>query len=145
MSDAGAQVFTYGCLMIPPVMETVTGRLFATEPALLQGFARYALRGETYPGLVPESTAATEGVLWRHVDDDSLRRLDEFEGDWYERQRVTAIVGDKPLSVDTYVLVQAQHHRVSHRRWLRDRFETRYLQDFLSSYERTSAPMIDSP
>lgn len=144
MSDAGAHVFTYGSLMIPRVMEAVTGRLFATAPALLQGFARYALRGETYPGLVPETTAATDGVLWRHVDDDSLRLLDEFEGDWYERQRVTAIVGGDPVSVETYVLVETQRHRVSHRRWLRDRFETRYLQDFLSSYESTAAPMSDN-
>jgi gamma-glutamylcyclotransferase (GGCT)/AIG2-like uncharacterized protein YtfP len=129
-------VFTYGCLMIPRVMQVVTGRVFVGEAGLLQGYARYALRGETYPGLVPEAAAATDGVLWYEVDDNGLGQLDEFEGDWYERQSVTAIVGDQPVPAQVYVLVEAQYHRVSHRRWLRDRFERRYLLDFLANYER---------
>ncbi|MDA0333582.1 MAG: gamma-glutamylcyclotransferase [bacterium] len=134
MSDAASHVFTYGTLTIPRVMAVVTGHTFVAEPALLQGWARYALRGETYPGLVCEATAACDGVLWRQVDADSLRRLDEFEGDWYRRQMVTVLADGVPVAAQTYVLVEAQHHRVSHRRWLRDRFERRFLRDFLAKY-----------
>ena len=127
-------VFTYGSLMVPRVMETVTGRLFDQAPALLRGFARYALRGETYPGLVQEVTATTDGVLWRDVDDDSLRRIDDFEGDWYERHPVSVIAGADEIQAETYVLIEAQRHRVSRRTWSRSRFESRYLQRFLASY-----------
>ncbi len=134
MSDAGTNVFTYGTLTIVRVMEAVTGHAFVAEPALLPEYARYALRGETYPGLVCEATAACDGVLWRQVDDDSLRRLDAFEGDWYRRQTVTVLADGVSVAAETYVLVEAQHHRVSHRRWLRDRFERRFLQDFLAKY-----------
>ena len=131
----GVHVFTYGSLMIPRVMQVVTGHLFADSPALVQGFARYTLRGETYPGLVEEAMAATKGVLWHDVDEDSLSRLDVFEGEWYMRRSVPIIVDDQPIDAETYILAGAQRHRVSHRRWSRDRFETRYLQRFLASYD----------
>jgi gamma-glutamylcyclotransferase (GGCT)/AIG2-like uncharacterized protein YtfP len=127
-------VFTYGSLMIPRVMEVVVGRLFDAQAALLQGYARYALRGETYPGLVEEAAAAADGVLWHDVDDASLRRLDDFEGDWYERRTVTVMADAVELPAETYVLIPAQHHRVSRRPWNRARFESRYLQGFLSRY-----------
>lgn len=134
-------VFTYGSLTIGRVMQVVTGRLFDEQPARLTGYARYALRGETYPGLVEEPGAATDGVLWREVDDDSLRRLDEFEGDWYERRRVDVHAGadGATVSAETYVLVRAQHHRVSRRSWNRARFEARYLPGFLSRYRGFAA------
>lgn len=137
-------MFTYGSLMIPRVMEAVCGRTFDAVEALLQGYARYALRGETYPGLIPEAGVATDGVLWQGIDAQCLRRLDEFEGDWYTRESVTvllsptsATVPEQRLAAQTYVLVPAQHFRVSRRRWSRDRFETRYLQRFLANYVRS--------
>lgn len=140
MGAADAAVFTYGSLMIPRVMEAVCGHTFEAVDALLRGYARYTLRGETYPGLVPEAGVATDGVLWQGVDADSLRRLDVFEGDWYTRESVTVWTDLTPgaegqaCEAQTYVLVPAQHFRVSRRRWSRDRFETRYLQRFLSTY-----------
>ena len=131
----GTAVFTYGSLMIPAVMEAVTGQRFEHEPARLLGFARYALRGETYPGLVEEPAAATDGILWRPIDAASVDRLDDFEGEWYERRNViveTETGGES--AAFTYVLHPDQHHRVSRRSWSRSRFESRYLQGFLSRY-----------
>lgn len=128
-------VFTYGSLMIPAVMEAVTGSLFDSTPARLTGYARYALRGETYPGLVDEAAAATDGLLWRAVDAASLAQLDRFEGDWYERRTVRVdVINDESVDAETYVLLPEQRHRVSRRSWNRARFESRYLQRFLSTY-----------
>lgn len=132
--SAPINVFTYGSLMIPRVMEVISGKLFDAAAARLQGYVRYALRGETYPGLVEEAAAATDGVLWRDVDDDSLQRIDAFEGDWYERHAVQVLVEEDAVAAQTYVLIGTQRHRVSRRPWSRARFESRYLQRFLSSY-----------
>lgn len=125
--------------MIPRVMEVISGRLFDAVPARLQGYVRYALRGETYPGLVEEPTAATDGVLWRDVDEDSLQRIDAFEGEWYERHTVQVIAEENAMPAETYVLIEAQRHRLSRRPWSRARFESRYLQRFLSSYGGSTA------
>ncbi|MBT3344758.1 MAG: gamma-glutamylcyclotransferase [Gemmatimonadetes bacterium] len=132
-------VFSYGTLMIAQVMEAVTGQVFETEPALVAGFARYGLRGESYPALVPEASCATDGVLWRDVDMEALQHLDAFEGDWYQRISVQVMLGDPPgpactAQAETYVLVETQRHRLNHRRWSRDRFETHRLPQFLREY-----------
>lgn len=137
-------VFAYGTLMIPQVMQMVTGHQFVCEPALLPGYARYGLRGETYPALVPEAVRATDGVLWRDVDAESLARLDAFEGDWYARLSVQALLGEPPSeasSIDavTYALIDDQRHRLNHRRWSRDRFETHHLAQFLKDYRGFAA------
>ncbi len=140
-------VFSYGTLMIAQVMEAVTGGHFRAEPALVAGFARYGLRGESYPALVPETSCATDGVLWHDVDGDSLQRLDAFEGDWYQRIAVQVMLGDPPgpgltAQAETYVLVEAQRHRLNHRRWSRDRFESQRLPQFLKQYCR---PAVSPP
>ncbi|HCL27784.1 MAG TPA: gamma-glutamylcyclotransferase [Candidatus Latescibacteria bacterium] len=135
MSTSAVHVFAYGSLMIPRVMDRVAGRLFVQEPAQLQGYARYALRGETYPGLVEEEGVATDGVLWRDIGDDDLQRLDTFEGEWYERRTVWVVVGADQVQAETYVLIRTQQHRVSRRSWSRNRFESRYLQNFLANYK----------
>ena len=133
-------LFAYGTLAFPRLMEAVTGRTFASQPALLEGYARYALRGATFPGLVEEGHSATDGVLWRDLDAASLARVDDYEGDWYERRAVTVRAGDAPLPAQTYVLVDAQRRRVSRRRWVAARFESRYLRRCLAEYGRGDAP-----
>ena len=138
-------VFAYGTLTFAQVMETVTGMAFTCESALLPGFARYGLRGESYPALVPEAARATDGILWRDVDDASLQQLDAFEGAWYERAIVSVLVGDPPdesapVEAVTYVLVETQHRRLNRRRWSRDRFETHHLAQFLKWYRSNPSP-----
>ncbi|MEE2658260.1 MAG: gamma-glutamylcyclotransferase family protein [Candidatus Latescibacterota bacterium] len=131
MSAGRYDLFAYGSLQLSRIMQVATGRLFECEPALLRGYARYALRGETYPGIVEDVGNSTDGVLWRDLDDATLTCLDTFEGSWYRRDEVTVIVGDESIPAVTYVLVSEQQHRVSRRRWSLKRFETRCLQRFL--------------
>lgn len=133
-------LFAYGTLAFPRLMEAVTGRTFSSQPALLKGYARYALRGSTFPGLVEEGHSATDGTLWRDVDAASLARVDAYEGDWYQRQAVTVRAGDAPQPAQTFVLVDAQRHRVSRRRWVAARFESRYLRRCLAEFGRRDTP-----
>jgi gamma-glutamylcyclotransferase (GGCT)/AIG2-like uncharacterized protein YtfP len=140
-----SNVFAYGTLTFAQVMETVTNTVFAHEPALLPGFARYGLRGESYPALIQEATRATDGILWRDVDEASLQQLDAFEGEWYERVIVSTRVGDPPdesapVQAVTYVLVETQHRRLNRRRWSRDRFEAHHLAQFLRRYRSNPSP-----
>ncbi len=40
-------VFTYGTLMLPSVMESVTGRRFSSRKATLDGYARFRVKSAT--------------------------------------------------------------------------------------------------
>ncbi|MDG2306198.1 MAG: gamma-glutamylcyclotransferase [Candidatus Binatia bacterium] len=83
---AGRAVFTYGTLMFPVVMDTVTGQTLESHRASLAGFQRFGVSGEVYPGIVEAEGKTTLGRLYLAVDDDTLAVLDRFE-DWlYERR-----------------------------------------------------------
>ena len=133
-------VFTYGTLMISSVMEAVTGRRFASQNAILHGYARFRLEGATYPGLIPQENAITDGVLYLNVDPSSLARLDAFEGAFYNRVRVEVEVETGALLPSAvYVVAPPHRHRLTPEAWRLDDFRRAHLAAFLASYHGFSA------
>ena len=97
--------FTYGTLMCEDIMEEVTGCRHMAEPAVLKGFRRFAVRGELYPGIIPREDGNVPGVIYRDVSPNAWHRLDEFEGELYERRKVEIILpGGGSLWAGTYVV-----------------------------------------
>jgi len=64
------------------------GRAFAPVAATLEGYARYLVKGEDYPGIIAETGATVKGLLLRGIDSKSLQRLDQYEGALYQRRQV---------------------------------------------------------
>lgn len=132
---ATLHVFAYGTLMVPAVMEAVTGRRWASEPALLRDYARFRLRGASYPGILPQAGATTDGVLYRAVDPAALARLDAFEGRFYDRLRVRVETPKETQHpAEVYVVAPAHRHRLSAETWHLDAFRREHLDAFLASY-----------
>ena len=133
-------IFSYGSLMVASVMEAVTGSRFASQNAVLHGYARFRLEGATYPGLIPQEGATTDGVLYLDVDPSSLARLDAFEGTFYDRVRVeTETVEGERLEAEVYVVTPHHRHRLSAKAWHLDDFRRDHLEAFLASYHGFSA------
>jgi gamma-glutamylcyclotransferase (GGCT)/AIG2-like uncharacterized protein YtfP len=125
-------LFAYGTLELPAVLEALTGRRFASEPALLAGFARFRLRGRPYPGAVPCPGASTPGQLYHGLDGSSLALLDDFEGELYERRRVEVqgAAGARHAAF-AYLLGASHVALLSGEPWERARFEAEQLPDAL--------------
>ncbi|MBM4337690.1 MAG: gamma-glutamylcyclotransferase [Deltaproteobacteria bacterium] len=125
-------LFCYGSLEFAEVMREVTGRTFAGEPAVLDGFARYRVRDADYPGLLPESGACTRGTLYREVDDTALAALDRFEGPLYERRWLEVRVADgaRPHA-SVYVVREAQRDLLTREPWDERAFARDRLEAFL--------------
>jgi gamma-glutamylcyclotransferase (GGCT)/AIG2-like uncharacterized protein YtfP len=129
-------VFTYGSLMIPSVMAAVTGKHFQVMKACLREYARFKVKGESYPGIIYKTGAATDGVVHRDVDDLSLNLLDDFEGELYKRISVPVEVDQSgALIAETYVVSPEHLHRLSSVPWDLDKFKKENLQEFLRSYK----------
>ena len=127
-----AALFAYGTLELPAVLEALTGRQFASEPALLAGFARFRLRGQPFPGAIPSPSASTPGRLYHGLDARSLALLDDFEGELYERQRVEVQSAAGGLrTAFAYVLAAAHAALLSSEPWQRERFEAEQLPGYL--------------
>lgn len=98
-------LFAYGTLMCEEIMNEVSGRRLSHAPGTLAGYRRYSVRGEHYPGIVPEEGAHVHGVVYWDVPPAAWERLDRFEGDMYARQRVEIHLADGgTLSAMTYVV-----------------------------------------
>ena len=117
-------LFAYGTLIFDDVMMRVTGRTFQGRAAVLQGYARYGMMSGPYPGIVQKKGSAVEGKLYFHIDDDSLKRLDEFEGDQYDRIHVK-VKDEKGRLQDalTYKVKDACAHQVSCEAWRPEQFK----------------------
>jgi len=128
-------IFTYGSLMFPSVMKAVTGREFSSETARVRNHARFKVKGESYPGLTLLEGAVTEGVLYRDVDALSVRRLDDFEGELYERTEIPAhTLEGESLTAQTYVIKAQYRDRLSSEEWDPEHFEKADLSEFISTY-----------
>ena len=128
-------IFTYGTLMIPEVMYAVTTREFCFDNAILRGYARFTVKGESYPGIVPATDAVTEGIVYFDVDELSLKRLDAFEGDLYQRKPVRVETKEREIrDAATYVIKPKFSNHISSSEWNVMEFAQKHLKAFLEIY-----------
>ncbi len=129
-------IFTYGTLMIPAVMVAVAGRYFRSQKATLRDYARFTVKRESYPGIIPMADALTAGIVYFDVDEWSSARLDTFEGDLYQRTSVRVEAqGEEMLNAETYVTKPEYRGYLSFKVWDVKRFIQNDLEAFLSTYQ----------
>lgn len=102
-------IFTYDSLMFPQIWQRVVRGDYRSTPASAQGFARYALLDDTYPGMVARPDAVVEGVLYYDVDVQDIAALDAFEGSEYRRDAISIAIksGDSMIAC-TYIFLAEQ-------------------------------------
>jgi gamma-glutamylcyclotransferase (GGCT)/AIG2-like uncharacterized protein YtfP len=115
---AGERLFAYGTLRDPARMTRLLGAAPPRAPARLSGWRCEGVRGESFPGIVPDPDASVEGDLYGRLDPTALRRLDAYEGPLYERirVRVDARTG-APAEAWVYALRPAHRGRLDGRPW----------------------------
>ncbi|HEY0845610.1 MAG TPA: gamma-glutamylcyclotransferase family protein [Noviherbaspirillum sp.] len=127
-----SHVFTYGSLMFARIWGRVVRGEYASMPAVAYGHARYAIRGETYPGMVARSGASVEGVLYFDVGHEDIGALDAFEGSEYRRASIAVTLpGGESVQADTYIYLLPE--KLSESPWSPDAFE---MERFIGTYCR---------
>jgi gamma-glutamylcyclotransferase (GGCT)/AIG2-like uncharacterized protein YtfP len=97
-------VFTYGSLMFPEVWEKVVRGKYASAPAVAHGYARFAICGETYPGMVAAQGQSVSGVVYFDVGPEDLATLDAFEGVPYRRDALQVrLASGEEVGADSYI------------------------------------------
>ncbi len=128
-------IFAYGTLLIPDVMYAVTTREFRFIDAILRGYARFTVKGESYPGIIPATHAVTVGIIYFDVDKLSLERLDAFEGDLYQRTPILAeMKGGEIFNAETFVIKPKFRGYLSSKEWNVKEFTRKHLEAFLETY-----------
>lgn len=128
-------VFVYGTLMDDEIGGRMGLGRYGKVQAALHGFRRKMVRGEVYPGLIEDKDGAVAGLLYLDVADDDVNRLDCFEGEEYERIRVTAhLENGSPLTCETYLFREEFRHRLMDEEWdpktFREEGRNRFIEDY---------------
>ncbi len=116
--------------MFAEVWQRVVRSQYASCAATLDDYRRLAVRDETYPGIVASNGDSVIGVVYADVDAADVARLDQFEGELY--QRIDAVVTNangRAIQVQTYLFLQPA--KLSDQPWLPESFA---LQQFLATY-----------
>jgi gamma-glutamylcyclotransferase (GGCT)/AIG2-like uncharacterized protein YtfP len=87
-SSSPSDLFTYGSLMCADIMAQVAGVYLQSSSAVLNGYRRFLVRGEQYPGIVADSGGKVAGRVYHDIPQASWERLDRFEGEMYARHKV---------------------------------------------------------
>jgi hypothetical protein len=116
--------------MFPQVWQRVVRGTYHSASATVNGYARYAIVGETYPAMIEQTAATVHGVVYFDVDEDDVAVLDAFESTDYRRECVSARIGANEVrAVEAYVYLDTS--RISNAPWEPETFQ---LQHFLDSY-----------
>jgi len=124
-------LFAYGTLQLPLILQAVVGGHWPGTPALLQGYARYRVRGKPYPAIVPEPGGNVAGLVYPGVGANEIEQLDRYEGDLYERQTLDVRAGGATLQALTYVLREQHRALLSNESWELGAFEREHLSNYL--------------
>ncbi|MCA9265338.1 MAG: gamma-glutamylcyclotransferase [Planctomycetales bacterium] len=115
MSQQSTNLFVYGTLLVPAIMQRVAGERLAATAGVLHGYVRKTVRGEVFPAIKPSPTEAVEGQLYWRLGANAIRRLDAFEGPLYQRVEVNIELGEGVhVAADTYVIA------LRHETWMTD-------------------------
>jgi gamma-glutamylcyclotransferase (GGCT)/AIG2-like uncharacterized protein YtfP len=110
--EVDGNLFVYGTLLLPAVIEALIDRVPRALAATLSGYGRHRLIGKVYPAIAVEPAARVDGLVYRGLDRGERMILDAFEGSMYTRRRVHAHTRpDEVVAADAYV-VDDDHPRL---------------------------------
>ncbi|WP_455206396.1 gamma-glutamylcyclotransferase family protein [Kaarinaea lacus] len=127
------KLFVYGTLEFPLVVKKLLGTTLAGERAVLEDYGRYLLVNRSYPGIIIQTGARVDGVLYRDVTPKFFKILDRYEDDIYERRQVTVMNAHSQLvSAWAYVIPLQHKKELSKKPWSREDFANTNLKRFLN-------------
>jgi len=119
-------VFAYGTLMLPHIVEALTGSMVSPRAARLYGYSRYAFRNRCYPGIIVDEHGVVDGVIYTGVDDRTLAVFDWFEDVLYERRMLTVHAGNETLDAHAYVVSVRHQKKLTRQEWDPEKFIERH-------------------
>jgi gamma-glutamylcyclotransferase (GGCT)/AIG2-like uncharacterized protein YtfP len=128
-------IFTYGSLMFSEVWNKVVQGNYYSSSATLQGYRRFCIRNESYPGLrKANSYDKVNGIVYHDIDNQDLMRLDAFEGGCYERLPVTVDLGNSKIKSHVYLIRDQYLFLATEKQWDPEDFYKKSIGDFVATY-----------
>ena len=124
-------IFVYGTLLLPAILERLTGKSFKTSSAVLSGYKRFCVINCDYPAIIRLDDSKTMGLIIEKTDDSTLAVLSFYEGDEYEIRKVIVLLNGKPEDALTFVWVKGNEY-LEDKEWDLTNFEINSLEHYLN-------------
>ncbi len=99
-------IFVYGSLMFPEIVEALTGRQIEMVDAVLDGYKRYQIfdgdEPRSYPAIQKTEGESVTGRILLNVDEEDLQILDYFEDVGYDRKTERVVIDGVEVEVEVY-------------------------------------------
>ena len=138
MVCTGRPLFAYGSLMFPEIIRSVIGRVPEGRPAIIQGYRRLVVAGESFPGMIKvgESDERVEGLLYMDITSEEWKRIIAFEDEFYELTEVAVSRLGENLSALAFVVPPAKKSLLAQEQWHPDYFRKHHLGRLLAETNR---------
>ncbi|MFY0691801.1 MAG: gamma-glutamylcyclotransferase [Paracoccaceae bacterium] len=101
---AGATLFFYGTLRDIDLLQVVTGREVAPQPARLPGYEVFWAAGQDFPMIAPDPDGQAEGIILRDLSPQEVARFDYYELPYgYVLTEVSVETAEGPLAAQVYM------------------------------------------
>ena len=118
--------------MCPDIMWKISGSKLVQLPGILKGFSRRVVKGELYPAIIADSENCVQGIVYTDVSESAWSRLDDFEGEMYDRRRVTIeLLSGTAILADAYICKHAFLHCLDAKDWDFEEFVKKGKAGFL--------------
>lgn len=120
--------------MVPEIWTAVTGNHSVSQAATLCGYACFRVKDAEYPGIIATGNPGDRvtGCVYRDLDAQIFRRLDQYEDDFYQRVPVlTGTASNEPLACQTYLVPDARREVLSEQHWDLDWFQKHAQASFI--------------
>jgi len=118
-------LFVYGTLQLPEKLQSLLGRVPSLEPATLHDYRCGLVARADFPGIVPQQDSVVNGQVLAPLSQAELEILDQYEGELYQRLRVTVVADRGPVNVWVYAIAPWARGRVTEQAWTIEAYRTR--------------------
>jgi gamma-glutamylcyclotransferase (GGCT)/AIG2-like uncharacterized protein YtfP len=112
------KLFVYGTLLSKGIWKSIVSGDYASDSAILNGYARKKVKRKNYPGLVERDGSKVEGMLYYDISEEDFRKLDAYEGEEYARTKVSVhLSSGKSIESFTYLFKKEYFGKLTKSEW----------------------------
>lgn len=118
--------------MFMELARALTGKSFTTKFGQLHGYAQFVIKEEGQSAMIPFPDRSVDGVVYMDVDEESLARIDSYQGKRFLREEVSIEgEGGEWLEASAYCLKMPRKALLTNDEWDEDVFRGKYLKKAL--------------
>ncbi len=125
-------IFVYGPLMFPEIIQAIIGRKISFRAGLLRGYVRVGVRDQPQAAMIPFPDTSTQGLVYLEVDKVALKNMDVYLGKFFDRVEVNIETdGGEWIEAETHVFKLSKRKLLSSKPWDEDEFRRKHLSKFI--------------